>query len=153
MIDIALLATGAWAMIQPYLPILATKAVEEISKKVPEAVGKVWDHIMKKFETKPVAKEAADDLLKAPEDPDTQASFRKELKKVMAEDEPFATELSKLLEAAGDSYQATVTGEGSIAQGTGARAVGARGVMIEGGMQGGNIATGDNDSLNDEKKK
>ncbi len=50
MIDIALLATGAWTAIQPYLPVFATKAAEEIQKKVPEAVDKVWQAITNKFE-------------------------------------------------------------------------------------------------------
>jgi len=152
MIDIALLATSAWTMIQPYLPVLATKAMDEISKKVPEAVGKVWDAITKKFETKPAAKEALDDVLKSPEDADTQATFRQQLKKIMAEDESFASDLSKLLETAGDSYKASLTGDGAIAQGAGARAVGKGGVMI-GGDVGGNFTMGDENSVNSDEKK
>ena len=152
MIDIALLATGAWTAIQPYLPVLATKAAEEIQKKVPEAVDKVWQAITTRFEARPAAQEALEDVLKAPEDADTQAAFRQQLKKTMTEDESFATELSKLLEAAGNSFNATLTGDGAIAQGAGARAVGKGGVMI-GGDVSGNVVTGDHNTVNSEKKK
>jgi long-subunit acyl-CoA synthetase (AMP-forming) len=153
MIDIAALATSVWTMIQPHLPSLATTVTGEISKKVPEAVGKVWDAIKKKFEAKPAAKEALEDVVKTPDNQIAQEVFQLQLKKAMTEDESFASDLSKLLEAAGGSYKATLTGGGAIAQGTGAKAVGERGVMIEGGMQGGNIVTGDKNSVNDEKKK
>jgi hypothetical protein len=152
MIDVALLTTSAWTLLQPYLPILATKAVEEIGTQVPKAVAQVWGAIRKKFDTKAIAKEALDDLQKKPQDPDTQASFRQQLKKAMAEDESFATDLSKLLEAAGDTYKASLTGDGAIAQGTGARAVGKRGVMIDGSVSDSNIVTGDHNSVRDDKK-
>lgn len=154
MIDTAMLATNAWTMLQPYLPILATKAVEELGSQVPKAVGQVWTAIRKKFDTKATAKEALEDLRRSPKDADTQASFRQQLKKTMAEDESFATELSKLLEAAGNSYQASVTGDGAIAQGPGAKAVGKGGVMIGGDVNSSNIITGNDNSVNtDEKKK
>jgi hypothetical protein len=153
MIDIAVLATNAWTLLQPYLPILATKAVEEIGTQVPKAVAQVWGAIRKKLDARPTAKEALDDLQKTPEDPDTQASFRQQLKKAMAEDNSFATELGKLLEAAGDEYKASLTGDGALAQGTGAKAVGKGGVMIDGSVSGSNIVTGDHNSVYDDKKK
>lgn len=149
MIDIALLTTNTWTVLQPYLPILATKAAEEIGKKVPEAVGKIWNAIQKKFDTKAAAKEALEDLLKSPEDSDTQAAFRQQLKKVMAEDESFANDLAKLLEAAGDTYEASLTGDGALAQGPGAKAVGKGGVMIGGNVSGSNIVTGENNRIED----
>jgi hypothetical protein len=152
MTDIASLTTGVWTMIQPYLPILATKAAEEIGTKVPEAVGKVWDAISKKFETKSAANEALADVLKAPDDSDTQAAFRQQLKKIMAEDTSFAIDLSKLLEAAGGTYRASLTGSGAIAQGTGAKAVGQGGVMIGGDVTG-NFVMGDENTVNSDKKK
>ena len=70
----------------------------------------------------------------------------------MTDDESFAAELGKLLEAAGDSYKASLKGDGAIAQGAGAKAVGAGGVMI-GGNVGGNVVMGDHNSINDEKKE
>ena len=150
--DIASISSSAWSILQPYLPILATRAAEEIGTKVPEVVGKVWEAIKKKFETKPFAKEALEDLKKSPEDSDTQATFHQQLKKIMAEDQSFAIELGKLLEAAGDTYNATLTGNGAIAQGAGAKAVGQGGVMI-GGDVGGNVVMGDENTVNSDKKK
>lgn len=152
MFDIALLATSAWTVLQPYLPILATKAAEEIGTKVPESIGKIWNAIQKKFDTNQAAKEALDDVLKTPEDSDTQATFRQQLKKVMAEDESFAMELSKLLEAAGDTYKASLTGDGAIAQGAGAKAVGKGGVMIGGNVEG-NFVIGNENTVNSNPKK
>jgi hypothetical protein len=154
MIDVAILTTTAWTMLQPYLPILVTKAVEGIGSQVPKAIGQVWGTIVKKFDTRPTAKEALEDLQKTPDNPDAQASFRQQLKKAMAEDESFATELSRLLEAAGDSYEAKLEGDGAIAQGPGAKAVGRGGVMIGGDVSGSSIITGNENSVNtDEKKK
>ena len=153
MIDIALLTTSAWTILQPYLPILATKTAEAIGTKVPEAVGKLWETIQKKFDTKDAAKETLEDLLRSPGDADTQAAFRQQLKKLMAEDQSFATELNKLLESAGDTYNASLTGNGAIAQGAGAKAVGKGGVMIDGSVSSSNIITGDHNSVNDDEKK
>lgn len=153
MIDTVLLASSAWTILQPYLPILATKAVETVGGGIPPAIGKVWESIEKKFDTKAAAKEALEDVLKAPKDADTQATFRQQLKKLMGEDESFAVELSKLLEAAGDTHKASLKGDGAIAQGAGAKAVGKGGVMIDGSVSGSNIITGDQNSVNDDKKK
>ena len=153
MIDIGLLATSAWTMLQPYLPILATKTAEAVGGSVPQAIGKVWKTIEKKLDTKGAAKEALEDLLKSPEDADTQATFRQQLKKLLAEDQSFVTELSKLLEAVGDTYKASLEGDGAIAQGTGAKAVGKGGVMIDGSVSGSNFITGDHNFVNDDKKK
>ena len=132
MLALPALVTSAWTVLQPYLPILATKAAEELGKKVPEAAGKVWEAVKKKFDTKEAAKEALTDLLKSPDDSDLQAAFRVQLKKLLEEDQPFATELSKLLEAAGSDYKGQVIGGGALAQGNGATAVGQGGVYIGG---------------------
>lgn len=152
MIDFALLATSVWNVLQPYLPILAMKAAETIGGKVPDIVGIVWETIEKKFDTKAAAKEAFEDLLNSPKDADTQAAFRQQLKKLMADDDSFATELSKLLEAASDTSKTFLTGDGAIAQGAGAKAVGKDGVMIGGDMTG-NINTGSGDSYVDDNEK
>jgi hypothetical protein len=45
-------------------------------------------------------------------------------------------------------YQATLNGDGAIAQGDGAKAVGAGGIMVGGNMQG-NIVAGNNNRIND----
>jgi hypothetical protein len=60
-----------------------------------------------------------------------------QLEKMLDNDPAFAQELTKLLPATtGETYNATLTGSGAIAQGTGAKAVGAGGVMVGGSVTG-----------------
>lgn len=151
MIEIPALVTTAWNVLHPFLPIIATKAAEEAGKT---AVVEVWNAIKKKFDMKAAAKEALEDLLKNPDDGDAQGAFRNQLKKLLEEDNSFASDLANLLEKAGSDYKAQVIGGGAIAQGTGAKAVGQGGIMIEGGMNGSNLVVGNNNTINsDEKKK
>ena len=149
MIEIPALVTSAWTTLQPFLPVIAAKAAEEIGKT---AVAKLWTAIEKKFDTKAAAKEALEDLLKNPKDEDTHVVFRVQLKKLLEEDNAFASDLASLLKSAGSDYKAQVIGGGAIAQGAGAKAVGAGGIMIEGGMSGSNIVVGNNNKVNDGKK-
>jgi len=149
MIEIPALVTSAWTTLLPFLPVIATKAAEEIGKT---AVAKIWNAIEKKFDTKAAAKEALEDLLKNPKDEDTHVVFRVQLKKLLEEDNAFASDLASLLKSAGSDYNAQVIGGGAIAQGTNAKAVGAGGIMIEGGMSGSNIVVGNNNKVNDGKK-
>jgi len=150
MIEIPALVTSAWTTLQPFLPVIATKAAEEIGKT---AVAKLWTAIEKKFDTKAAAKEALEDLLKNPKDEDTHVVFRVQLKKLLEEDNAFASDLASLLESAGSDYNAQVIGGGAIAQGTNAKAVGAGGIMIEGGVSGDGITIGNNNTTSDRKKK
>ncbi len=151
MIEIPALVTSSWAVLQPFLPIIATKAAEEVGKTT---VAEVWTAIKKKFDTKESAKEALADLLKDPQDADAQGAFRKQLKKLLEEDSSFANDLASLLDKAGSDYKGQVIGDGALAMGTGAKAVGQGGILIEGGMNGSNLVIGDNNSINtDEKKK
>lgn len=150
MIEIPALVTSAWTALQPFLPVIATKAAEEIGKT---AVAEVWTAIKKKFDTKEAAKEALADLLKNPDDGDAQGAFRIQLKKLLEEDSSFASDLASLLEKAGNDYKGQVIGDGALAMGTGAKAVGKGGIMIEGGMNGSNLVIGDNNSVNSDDKK
>jgi len=148
MIEISALVASAWGALQPFLPVIATKAAEEIGKT---AISKVWTAIEKKFEAKPTAKEALQELRKDPQDADVQGAFRFQLKKILEEDSSFVGELAQLLESAGSDYKAQVIGGGAIAQGQNAKAVGAGGIMI-GGNVSGNIVMGDEDTVNGEKR-
>lgn len=150
MLEIPVLVTSAWTTLQPFLPVIATKAAEEIGKT---AVAKIWAAIEKKFDAKAAAKEALEDLLKNPQDEDVQGAFRLQLKKLLEEDSSFASNLASLLESAGSEYKAQVIGGGAIAQGTNAKTVGAGGIMIEGGVSGDGITIGNNNKVNDGKKK
>lgn len=150
MIEIPALVTTTWTTLQPFLPIIAAKAAEEIGKT---AVAEVWTAIKKKFDTKEAAKEALADLIKDPQDADAQGAFRKQLRKLMEEDNSFASDLASLLEKAGSDYKGQVIGDGALAMGTGAKAVGKGGIIIEGGMSGGTINTGENTHINSEDQK
>jgi len=72
---------ATWTALQPYLPVLATKAVEKVGSELPAAVGKLWSGLRAKFDTRPPAKEALVDMLKNPDDSDLQAAFRVQLNK------------------------------------------------------------------------
>lgn len=150
MIEIPALVTTAWNVLHPYLPVIATKAAEEVGKT---AVAEVWTAIKKKFDMKAAAKEALEDLLKDPQDADAQGAFRKQLRKLLEEDNSFASDLASLLEKAGSDYKGQVIGDGAIAQGDGAKAVGQGGIMIEGGMNGSNLVVGNNNTVNSDDKK
>ena len=131
-----------WSVLQPYLPLLLTETAKETGKRIPETVGKLWQTLTKRMKSKPAAAEALDDLKQAPDDPDTQAVFRVQVKKLLAEDDAFAAKLAALLQSARE-YKAALQGDGAIAQGPGATAVGSRGVYIGGDARGNTIVTGD----------
>lgn len=109
---------------QPYLPLLATKATEE--------VGKIWGAIKKKFGTKEAAREALGDLLKDPQSEAYQTVFKVQLEKVLTNDQAFAAELSELLQAAGSDFKGQVIGGGALAQGDHSTAVGQGSIYIGG---------------------
>lgn len=88
---IQLIATNAVAILAPYL----SKAAETL---VPKAAEDLYAAVRERFAKKPAAEETLKDLEKAPEDEDTQASVRAQLKKIMAEDETFAMHLQKLIQ-------------------------------------------------------
>ncbi|MDX9990851.1 MAG: hypothetical protein RBS68_02270 [Anaerolineales bacterium] len=142
MTDINVVVAIVWTLLQPHMPIIATSKAQEFGKKVPEAAGKVWASLKKKFDTKEAARKALEDLIKKPDSEAFQTVFKVQLEKMLTNDSKFAEELSKLLpSAAGEVYNAHLDGDGAIAQGAGAKAVGAGGIMI-GGNVSGNLVTG-----------
>ena len=145
--DIPALTTQLWQTFQPYLPLLLSEAAKETGKRVPEAVGKLWNALRTRMTQKPAAQEALTDLARTPDDPDTQAAFRVQVKKLLAEDDAFAAQLAALLQAAGTHYEAHLEDDGAIAQGPGATAVGSRGVYIGGDANGNTIVTGDSNKV------
>lgn len=128
-------------ILAPYLPLMAGKAAEKAGEELPAAVGKVWQAIHKKFAGKPAAKEAADDLVKDPQNTDVQAAFRLQLRKALEEDENFRAELGRLLAEAGTGHKATLHGDGVIVQGDGNVTAGPGAVINFGDVEGG-IHTG-----------
>jgi hypothetical protein len=138
------LVTGAWTLLQPFMPIIATKAAEEAGKQIPATVGRLWASIRGRAEAKPTAKESIEELLKDPTNPDLQAVFRVQLKKLIEEDKGFQDELAKSLRQAEaeSSQHIELHGSGAIAMGPGSTAIGERGVLIEGDSMGNTVNTG-----------
>jgi hypothetical protein len=127
--------SDAWTILQPYLPIIATKTAEKVGAELPAAVGKVWGALKAKFDNKQAAKEALTDLLKSPGDSDLQAVFRVQVKKILEEDSVFAEEFNSLVKEAGTQINVRVR-DGAAAIGDHAKAVGKGGTLIEGSVGG-----------------
>ena len=98
--DPTALAAAATALLAPYVSKAGEKLAEKVGEKLPEQMGKLWTAIAARFKGKPAAEEAVKDLAAKPDDEDNQAAFRKELKKLLADDADFVDELAKLLQAA-----------------------------------------------------
>ena len=142
--DIPQLTTSLWQALQPLLPVLASKGAEELAKR---GVGEVWEAVKKRFAARPETQKGLDELLARPDDPFAQMKFQVQLKELLEADAAFAASLSRLLEAASSTYQASLHGDGAIAQGPGAKAVGKGGVMIGGDVKGSTIITGDGNTV------
>jgi tetratricopeptide (TPR) repeat protein len=100
--DISQLSNEVTLALTPFLPTLLAvggKVVEGIENKIGEDVwGKVealWSKLKPKVETNPFAKQAVLDVASSPKDPDLHAAMRAQLKKLLADDEDFAREVTK----------------------------------------------------------
>jgi len=125
----------------PYLSYLVKGlklAGQEAAKKLGEKASEqgfdhakaLWEKLRPKVEAKPAALEAVQDAAEHPDDEDALAALRLQLKKLLAEDEPLAQELARLLE------QTRPAGQTVIASGE-------RSVAIGGNASGNVIITGD----------
>ena len=139
--DITALASSVTAALVPLLPYLlkaGEKAAEETGKKVADQSlewGKsLWSKIKPKVEAKPEALEAAQDIAQSPDDQDAQAAFRRQLRKLLTEDQSLAEEVSRWLEQ-GKAAGITVTASGE------------RSVAIGGDVKGSTIVTGDGNKV------
>jgi len=139
--DIGVLASSVTTALVPLLPYLlkaGEKAAEETGKAVAgqswEWAKSLWTKLKPKVEAKETALEAAQDASQAPEDPDAQAAFRQQLKKLLNEDQSLAEEVSRWLEQ-GKAAGVTVT------------AAGDRSVAIGGDAKGNTIVTGDQNKV------
>jgi hypothetical protein len=127
--DPATLAASATAFLAPYLLKAGQKLAGQAVDHLPEGVNKVWSYVMEKFQEKPEAVVAANDLAADAKDDDNQASFRKELKKLL-QDPAVMAEFAGLLDKGKESQGINVSaGDG--------------GVAIHGDVQG-NIVLGNN---------
>jgi len=151
--DPAQLTQTLWETLKPYLPVLLTEAAKAGGKRVPEAIGRLWQEITDRLRKRPAAAEALADLQAAPDDADAQAALRLQVRKLLAADEALAAQLADLLQQAGARYRAELHGDGAIAQGPGATATGSRSVFIGGDAQGNIIVTGDGNRVRDVDKE
>jgi len=153
-VTIQVAASGALAVLHPYFVKAAGKAAEEVGKQLPAAAGKLWVAIRKKLDVKTTSHEAVDDITKHPDDPDIQAAFRVQIRKLLEEDPIFAEQFQELVEKAqqeATGYHAEAHKGSAVAQGNNAQAVGPRGVINKG--DGNIIITGDGQQVPSRGKK
>lgn len=131
-------ATAAWIILRPYLERLAGKAADKVGEAVPSKVVSLWKAVRAKMGSKPAADEAVNDAVDRPQDEDSQATARVQLRKLLDEDPHFLKVIQEHIDSADSqsTYNAQLTGSGAIAQGTGSQAVGAGGIAIGGNMTG-----------------
>lgn len=92
------------AFLSPILPFLI-KGGEEAAKEAGKNFGAdvwekakaVWATLSPKIEAKEAAREAVADLAVAPEEPDLQTILRKQLEKLIANDESLAQEILQIM--------------------------------------------------------
>ena len=137
--DIPTLATAAWTVIAPLLPMIASKGTEEWGKQVG---GTLWEAVKKKFDSDPETKKVVEKLLSQPKNERVQGAFQYHLEELLEADAAFAKKLETLIKNTAKSYIAYLEGGGAIAQGEGATAVGAGGISIGGSVSGSTIVTG-----------
>ena len=113
--DVALLAKDAIALLVPALPYLVTagnKAVEEVGKKIGGDALDYAKTLWAKLRAKPALQQAISDVVAAPKDEDAQAQLRLQLKKLLAADTEFASELESIL---GEAKKANIaSGERAV---------------------------------------
>ena len=133
--DIGVLASSLTSALVPLLPYLlkaGEKAAEETGKTVGgqslEWAKSVWTKLKPAVEAKPAALEAAQDVAESPADEDAQATLRRQLRKLLTEDQSLAEEVSRWLEQ-GKAAGINVSGD--------------RNVAIGGSITGSTIITGD----------
>lgn len=99
--SLATIVAGVVPALLPYLPVIATKAAEKVGEGLPDGVARLWNNLKTRFSKGQASQESLNDLLKNPGDPDVQAAFRVQLRK-LAEADP---ELQKELQAFLNSEQ------------------------------------------------
>jgi hypothetical protein len=104
MLNIAAFASMLTSILAPALPYLVkfgeqagTEASKKISLDAWEQAKTLWDKLHPRFEKKPAAQEAANDVADDPSNEDAQAALRQQLKRLLVEDSDFALELAKVL--------------------------------------------------------
>ena len=102
------------AFLAPFLPTLlklGSKAAGSIATKVGETTGTklteaalnkaqaIWEKLHPQVAARPSAQEAAEDVAKAPDDADSQAALRLQLKKILEADPDLAAAIAQILKS------------------------------------------------------
>ena len=102
------------AFLAPFLPTLlkfGSKAAESIATTAGETTGTklteaaltkaqtVWEKLHPQVAVRPAAQEAAEDVAKAPDDADSQAALRVQLKKILEADPDLAAAIAQILKS------------------------------------------------------
>jgi hypothetical protein len=106
---------------------------EKLGDAAVEQAKALWARLQGKVAAKPSAQEAAEDVAKAPDDPDAQAALRLQLKKILDEDPDLANQIRQIWDQAKDDPEVRTIVSAS----------GERSVAVGRDVRGGNISTGD----------
>jgi hypothetical protein len=118
MLSLDAIAAAIVLYLTPYLAEVGKGAAKKVGETAGEKVVKLYDTLKAKL-THPFAREALANLAKAPTDADTQATFRTQLKKVLADDSQLRDELGALVETldretGGVRQHITMTGDDNV---------------------------------------
>lgn len=94
------LATAAVAALAPYLGKAAERFATAAGDTAFRKAGELYGALKQRLIGHPVAAAALEDLERTPADTDAQAQLRMQLKKLIADDAAFASELATLTAAA-----------------------------------------------------
>jgi len=132
------LAPAVLTVLLPYLVKAGERTAEKIGERLPEYAEKLWTTLTGKFKDP----EAAKDLITTPEDEDTQAAFRQQIKKALTEDPALLAAVAALLEQAQQESMKNSTASSY------------RHASVNvGGNVDGNIVVGNNNAVNSNPRK
>jgi hypothetical protein len=143
------LAASVTTFLAPYLLKAGAKLADEAVEHLPAAVGALWKTIADRFKSKPEAAAAANDLTAKADEPDNQADFRKQLRKLLEQDPAFAQQMEGQYKQAEASVSINVEGDGAAA--TGGSVAAGRGGIAVGGSVSGSIVVGSNNTVSSGK--
>ena len=96
---------------------VAGKAADVIGEEAATYAEKLWQRLRPGVESKPAAKDAVEDVAKNPENEDALAALRRQLTKLLEEDEALRADLTKIWDEARAANVVTASGERSVAVG------------------------------------
>jgi hypothetical protein len=123
--SLALIVTGVISRVLPYLVKMGGAMGDSLAEETGRQFGPeswetakiIWSKIMDKLFSKSESTIAVEDVVKSPEDPDNVASLRKEIRKLLEEDQSLAIDLEETVNNRikvdmnlGEIVKSTVTG-------------------------------------------